>query len=173
MTTSAGRAKTETNFHILSITVPHVSLKHGPKSGSQFAVFELKVEAHSSGQRLQWTHHRRYTDFVELHNKLTRYNFVDLPDLPAKRLLNNLSEHFLQQRREQLELYLQQTNCTSEASKCPSFMNFIGAVQFIDTSNADSREITSFPYTMRSGRYAGPGSKPAVGEDSCRVCAIS
>ena len=175
------------DFRILSITVPEVSLKRGPNGGSQFAVFELKVQAQSSGQPLQWKHHRRYTDFLELHNRLRRSNIHDLPDLPGKRLMGNLSEPFLQQRRVDLQIYLQNTMASSEASKCPSFMSFIGAVQFIDTSDQDNGEntMTDFPYTMRSGRYGeaqrGVGSKPSRRgsrrghkEDTCNgPCVIS
>ena len=161
------------DFSLLAITVPHVSLKRGSNGGSLFAVFEIKVEANCSGQRLQWTHHRRYTDFMELHRKLSQLGFAGLPELPGKRLMNNLAEQFLQKRRAQLESYLQQTTNSPEASTCPSFMNFIGAVQFIDTSEANRDDnMTNFPYAMRSGRYARTKPARATDVDTCKTCVI-
>lgn len=166
-------------FSIDCINVPTVSLKRkAVQSGSQFAVFELTVEATSSGSKLRWNVHRRYTDFTELHNKLVRSGINDIPDLPGKRMVGNYSSSFLEERRLQLEEYLKSICCNSpRAVSNIGFMNFIGAVQFIDQVKEDGEgNMTSFPYTFRSGRGAPrPDRHLAEQETICALgpCTIS
>jgi hypothetical protein len=164
-----------TEFQIELISIPSVSLKRkAAQSGSQFAVFELTVEATSNGSKLRWNVHRRYTDFEELHNKLVRSGINDIPDLPGKRMVGNYSTSFLEERRAQLEDYLRGACDSHRAVSNIGFMNFIGAVQFIDQVKEEGEgNMTSFPYTFRSGRYS-PHPTRQVEETTCIApCIIS
>lgn len=168
------------SFTIENITIPSVSLKRkAAQSTGQFAVFELTVEAVSNGARLRWTVHRRYTDFEELHNKSVRSGYPGLTDLPGKRLMGNLSPAFLDQRREELQAFIQATARCAEATRSASFMGFIGAVQFLDQPNAEalgsSEGMTAFPYAFRSGRYHNSRQSKPTDELSCRflLCTVS
>mmetsp|Transcript_24975 Transcript_24975/g.32540 ORF Transcript_24975/g.32540 Transcript_24975/m.32540 type:complete len:171 (-) Transcript_24975:213-725(-) len=163
------------DFKIDMISIPSVSLKRkAAQSGSQFAVFELTVEATSNSTKLRWNVHRRYTDFTELHNKLTRSGINDIPDLPGKRMVGNYSPSFLEERRAQLDDYLKGACDSHRAVSNIGFMNFIGAVQFIDQVKEEGDNMTSFPYTFRSGRYSPHSSKSVVEETSCHAgCTIS
>lgn len=54
----------------------------------------------------EWRVSRRYRDFHELHEKLVNYSIAkDL--LPKKKVIGNTSSKFIEQRREELQKYLQ------------------------------------------------------------------
>ncbi|XXQ35970.1 PX domain-containing protein [Plasmodiophora brassicae] len=57
------------------------------------------------GDATQWILDRRYSAFVELHRSLAR-KFGDLPSLPPKRILGNMDDVFVEERRQQLDRYL-------------------------------------------------------------------
>lgn len=162
-------------FKIGCINVPSVSLRRlgTSQSGSQFAVFALVVEATSGGSPLRWTVHRRYTDFTELHTKLSK-SYTDLPILPGKRVIGNFSAAFLDERRLQLQDYLRSLMSNERAVKSPGFMSFIGAVQFIDQVKGGGA-MTSFPYTFRSGRYAPRPTNSKSEDEPCQAakCTIN
>lgn len=55
---------------------------------------------------VEWTVSRRYRDFHDLHEKLVSYSIgKDL--LPKKKVIGNLNSKFIEQRREELQKYLQ------------------------------------------------------------------
>lgn len=156
-------------FKIECISVPSVSLRRGgpAQSGAQFSVFALVVEAISGGSPLRWTVHRRYTDFESLNNKLSK-SYNDLPALPGKRVVGNFSSAFLDERRLQLQDYLRNLLNEPRLVTSAGFMNFIGAVQFIDQVK-ESGAMTSFPYTFRSGRYAPRPANSKSEDEPCRA----
>jgi nischarin len=53
----------------------------------------------------EWTVLRRYRDFAELHEKLISFS-ISRDLLPKKRILGNMSREFVEQRREDLQKYL-------------------------------------------------------------------
>ncbi|KAG8193336.1 hypothetical protein JTE90_022966 [Oedothorax gibbosus] len=55
----------------------------------------------------KWTLSRRYKQFAELHEKMTKQFAVNKSLLPPKKLLGNRSEKFILQRQKELEIYLQ------------------------------------------------------------------
>jgi hypothetical protein len=63
----------------------------------------------------------------------------------------------------------------SSASKSTSFMNFIGAVQFIDRVADEAKDtMTDFPYAFRSGRYNQPKPRHEKSDVvTCRVTSCS
>lgn len=48
----------------------------------------------------------RYNDFAELHDKLVSENYVKKDILPPKKLIGNKCEAFVEKRRLNLEIYL-------------------------------------------------------------------
>ncbi|CAN7937208.1 unnamed protein product, partial [Ixodes hexagonus] len=75
----------------------------GTEHGEGFTVYIIQV----SVAPYRWTTKHRYSDFKELHDKLTANFHVDKALLPPKKLFGNQSEAFVQQRQAELEHYLQ------------------------------------------------------------------
>lgn len=75
----------------------------GTEHGEGFTVYIIQV----SVAPYRWTAKHRYSDFKDLHDKLTASYHVDKALLPPKKLFGNQSEAFVQQRQAELEHYLQ------------------------------------------------------------------
>ncbi|XP_056129521.1 nischarin [Lampris incognitus] len=75
----------------------------------------------------KWTTKHRYSDFHELHEKLTAENKVDKHLLPPKKILGKNSRSLVERRQKDLEVYLQ-TLLTSFPTAAPKalscFMHF-------------------------------------------------
>lgn len=80
-----------------SISIPKVNLVDG------IAYYKIYVTCFN---KCEWTVLRRYRDFLSLHEKLLNYSVTkDL--LPKKKVIGNTNAKFMEQRREDLEKYLQ------------------------------------------------------------------
>ncbi|XP_067854712.1 nischarin isoform X2 [Heptranchias perlo] len=64
-------------------------------------IIEVKVGNH------QWTVKHRYSDFHELHEKLTAEKRIDKNLLPPKKIIGKNSKTFVEKRQKELEVYLQ------------------------------------------------------------------
>uniref|UniRef100_UPI00398EAF81 nischarin isoform X4 n=1 Tax=Pristiophorus japonicus TaxID=55135 RepID=UPI00398EAF81 len=64
-------------------------------------IIEVKVGNH------QWTVKHRYSDFHELHEKLTAEKKIDKNLLPPKKIIGKNSKTFVEKRQKELEVYLQ------------------------------------------------------------------
>ncbi|XP_072928795.1 nischarin isoform X7 [Hemitrygon akajei] len=64
-------------------------------------IIEVKVGNH------QWTVKHRYSDFHELHEKLTAGKKIDKNLLPPKKIIGKNSKTFVEKRQKELEVYLQ------------------------------------------------------------------
>ncbi|XP_072137066.1 nischarin isoform X1 [Mobula birostris] len=64
-------------------------------------IIEVKVGNH------QWTVRHRYSDFHELHEKLTAGKKIDKNLLPPKKIIGKNSKTFVEKRQKELEVYLQ------------------------------------------------------------------
>ncbi|XP_032893178.1 nischarin isoform X2 [Amblyraja radiata] len=64
-------------------------------------IIEVKVGNH------QWTVKHRYSDFHELHEKLTAGKKIDKNLLPPKKIIGKNSKSFVEKRQKELEVYLQ------------------------------------------------------------------
>ena len=114
--------------------------------------------------------HRRYNDFTKLSQDLRSEGFNDLPQLPSKTVVSNLSTKFLEGRRESLELFLTGLVDLPRCSSSNAFMQFIGAELLFDKKTGP---IESFPYAYRSGRpMNSPHSRKKRGEEECSRCLI-
>ncbi|XP_075153851.1 uncharacterized protein LOC142227283 [Haematobia irritans] len=92
-----------TNF---LITIPNVKLnksKHGPSSG--FHLYEIHI---TMKQNLEhWSLWRRYSDFNKLHKSLLKtHPWVSTVEFPPKKRFGNMNSRFVEERRQQLQIYL-------------------------------------------------------------------
>ncbi|KAH8404363.1 hypothetical protein KR222_005337 [Zaprionus bogoriensis] len=101
------------------ITIPHVKLVKSPRSGSHY-VYEINV---TMRQRLEhWTLFRRYSEFNKLHKSLLRtHPSIAAIEFPPKKHFGNMKLVFVEERRQQLQIYLLnviETLPQVEACKC-------------------------------------------------------
>ncbi|KAH6843029.1 PXA domain-containing protein [Chaetomium sp. MPI-CAGE-AT-0009] len=79
------------------------------EDGKEVAFYAIEV-SRNAGERMpaaMWVVHRRYSEFLELHQKLrSRYPSVRNLDFPRRRVVMKLQSDFLQKRRVGLEKYL-------------------------------------------------------------------
>ncbi|KAH6640553.1 PXA domain-containing protein [Chaetomium tenue] len=79
------------------------------EDGKEVAFYAIEV-SRNAGERMPaaiWAVHRRYSEFLELHQKLrSRYPSVRNLDFPRRRVVMKLQSDFLQKRRVGLEKYL-------------------------------------------------------------------
>ena len=79
------------------------------EDGKEFALYAIEV-SRNAGERMPaatWVVTRRYSEFLELHQKLrSRYPSVRNLDFPRRRVVMKLQSDFLQKRRAALEKYL-------------------------------------------------------------------
>lgn len=80
-----------------SITIPTVTLIDNK------AFYNINVTCFHN---CEWTIQRRYSDFDNLNDKLVNYS-ISKDLLPKKKVLGNLNAKFIEQRREDLQKYLQ------------------------------------------------------------------
>ena len=77
--------------------------------GKEFALYVLQV-SRNAGEKMPaatWMVTRRYSEFLELHQKLrTRYPSVRNLEFPRRRMVMKLQSEFLKRRRQALEKYL-------------------------------------------------------------------
>lgn len=79
------------------------------EDGKEFALYVIEV-TRNAGERMPaatWVITRRYSEFLELHQKLrSTYPSVRNLDFPRRRMVMKLQSEFLQKRRAALEKYL-------------------------------------------------------------------
>lgn len=80
-----------------SITIPAVDII------DSISFYQIKITCFHN---IEWTVLRRYRDFHELHEKLLNYS-ISRDLLPKKKVIGNLSAKFIEQRRDDLQKYLQ------------------------------------------------------------------
>lgn len=79
------------------------------EDGKEFALYVVEV-SRNAGEKMPaatWVITRRYSEFLELHQKLrSRYPSVRNLDFPRRRVMMKLQSEFLRKRRQALEQYL-------------------------------------------------------------------
>ncbi|XP_017866114.1 PREDICTED: nischarin [Drosophila arizonae] len=83
-----------------TVTIP----KYSVESSAGITYYDIKVRVGN----VDWFVERRYRDFAQLHDKLVEDISISKKLLPPKKLVGNKQPAFLEQRREQLETYLQE-----------------------------------------------------------------
>ncbi|GFN84539.1 hypothetical protein PoB_001104500 [Plakobranchus ocellatus] len=76
---------------------------HSAEQTEQFTLYVITVSVGS----YSWTVKHRYSEFHELHEKLTASYKLDKTLLPPKKIFGNQSESFIKKRQRELEIYLQ------------------------------------------------------------------
>ncbi|XP_034474799.1 sorting nexin-29 [Drosophila innubila] len=86
------------------ITIPQVKLVKSHRSGSHY-VYEIHI---TMRQRLEhWTLFRRYNEFNKLHKSLLRtHPNISSIEFPPKKHFGNMNLVFVEERRQQLQIYL-------------------------------------------------------------------
>ncbi|KAM8716131.1 hypothetical protein ACLKA7_003074 [Drosophila subpalustris] len=86
------------------ITIPQVKLVKNHRSGSHY-VYEVHI---TMRQRLEhWTLFRRYSEFNKLHKSLLRtHPSINSIEFPPKKHFGNMNLVFVEERRQQLQIYL-------------------------------------------------------------------
>ncbi|XP_018793554.1 PREDICTED: nischarin [Bactrocera latifrons] len=82
----------------------HVTIPKYIESSTGVVYYDIKVRVH----QVEWLVERRYRDFAQLHDKLVDEIAISKKLLPPKKLVGNKNPAFLEQRREQLEKYVQE-----------------------------------------------------------------
>lgn len=93
----------------------------GTETRDGFTVYVIQVTV----SPYRWTAKHRYSEFKELHEKLTSCFHVDKGLLPPKKLFGNTSESFVQQRQAELEHYLQTLVHQFSARLPPALLRFL------------------------------------------------
>ncbi|XP_065357592.1 sorting nexin-29 [Calliphora vicina] len=91
-----------TNF---LITIPHTKLhKSKPATGS-FHLYEIHITMRQNLEH--WSIWRRYSDFNKLHKSLLKtHPSVSSVEFPPKKRFGNMNLKFVEERRQQLQIYL-------------------------------------------------------------------
>ncbi|KNC22825.1 hypothetical protein FF38_08060 [Lucilia cuprina] len=91
-----------TNF---LITIPHTKLhKSKPATGS-FHLYEIHITMRQNLEH--WSIWRRYSDFNKLHKSLLKtHPSVSSVEFPPKKRFGNMNIKFVEERRQQLQIYL-------------------------------------------------------------------
>ncbi|KAI8040039.1 hypothetical protein M5D96_007464 [Drosophila gunungcola] len=84
-----------------TVTVPKFTNEN---SSGGVTYYDIKLRV----GKVEWLVERRYRDFAQLHDKLVGEISISKKLLPPKKLVGNRQPAFLEQRREQLETYLQE-----------------------------------------------------------------
>ncbi|KAL2262731.1 hypothetical protein VTK26DRAFT_269 [Humicola hyalothermophila] len=116
------------------------------EDGKEFALYAIEV-SRNAGERMPaatWVVMRRYSEFLQLHQKLrSRYPSVRNLDFPRRRVVMKLQSEFLQKRRVALEKYLSELLLLPEVCRSRELRAFLSqrvitAAQ--DQGSADGEE---------------------------------
>lgn len=98
------------------ITVP----RHVDINGTTFYDIQIAV-----GPSISWTVQRRFREFVDLNDKLVSGHSISRDLLPPKKVLGNRGATFLQQRRGDVEIYLQKVLKFLQLVMCRELVEFL------------------------------------------------
>lgn len=96
--------------------------------GKEYALYAIEV-SRDAGEKMPaatWVVTRRYSEFLELHQKLrSRYPSVRNLDFPRRRMVMKLQSEFLQKRRDALEKYMRELLLLPEACRSRDLRAFL------------------------------------------------
>lgn len=143
------------------------------EDGKEVAFYAIEV-SRNAGERMPaaiWIVHRRYSEFLELHQKLrSRYPSVRNLDFPRRRVVMKLQSDFLQKRRIALEKYLSELLllpdvCRSRDLRAFLSQSVIAAAQGPTSSDPDSNKkdmMTRLYHSVADGMEDILGSIPVL-----------
>ncbi|KAI0997913.1 hypothetical protein K3495_g10277 [Podosphaera aphanis] len=98
------------------------------EDGKEFAIYVIEVQRQAGEQipAAVWTITRRYSEFLEMHQKLReKYASIRNLEFPRRRMVMKLQPDFLYKRRIALEKYLRQALLIPEVCRCRELRTFL------------------------------------------------
>lgn len=116
-------------LNYFSVSVPRVLLQKTTRK--KFYAYEIHIIPTHGGD--EWTVLRRYSDFFRLHRKYQKDNIsVKTLDFPPKKKFGNFDAHFVEQRRQRLQVYLRHLiTVLPEVSSCTTRSQLEGMFPFL------------------------------------------
>ncbi|KAI5866242.1 PXA domain-containing protein [Durotheca rogersii] len=113
------------------------------EDGKEFALYVVEVQR-DAGEKMPaatWIVTRRYSEFLELHQKLRdRYPSIRNLDFPRRRMVMKLQSDFLRKRREALERYLRQLLLLPDVCRSRDLRAFLSQSVITQGEDLMSRE---------------------------------
>ncbi|KAI0602126.1 PXA domain-containing protein [Biscogniauxia sp. FL1348] len=111
--------------------------------GREFALYVVEVQR-NAGEKMPaatWIVTRRYSEFLELHQRLRhRYPSVRNLDFPRRRMVMKFQNEFLRKRREALERYLQELLLLPDVCRSRDLRAFLSQSVITEGEDLVSRE---------------------------------
>lgn len=90
-------------YNYFSVSVPRVLLQRTQRK--KYYAYEVHIIPTHGGD--EWTLLRRYNEFYKLHKHFQKDNVaIKTLDFPPKKKFGNMDAHFVEQRRQRLQVYL-------------------------------------------------------------------
>lgn len=87
------------------ITIPHTKLHKANHATGSFHLYEIHITMRQNLEH--WSIWRRYSDFNKLHKSLLKtHPIVSSVEFPPKKRFGNMNIKFVEERRQQLQIYL-------------------------------------------------------------------
>lgn len=102
-------------------------------TGQLYTVYRIEVYHDGCWNRIE----KRYNDFYQLHKEMKK--ICPTPKFPPKKMMRNLSNTVIEERRSQLENYLQQL--IRNESTQPNIFQFLSLSQVETKSNSQWNQI--------------------------------
>ncbi|KAA8908447.1 PXA domain-containing protein [Sphaerosporella brunnea] len=99
----------------------------GNENGQEYALYIIEVQR-EGGEQLpaaQWIVARRYSEFLQLHQQLKRFESVRDLEFPRRRVVLKLQRDFLEKRRMALERYIKSLLLIPEVCRSREFRAFL------------------------------------------------
>ncbi|KAI5922791.1 PXA domain-containing protein [Camillea tinctor] len=113
------------------------------EDGKEFALYVVEVQR-NAGEKMPaaaWIVTRRYSEFLELHQRLRhRYPSVRNLDFPRRRMVMKFQNEFLRKRREALERYLQELLLLPDVCRSRDLRAFLSQSVITEGEDLVSRE---------------------------------
>ena len=91
-----------TNF---LITIPHTKLQKSKHTSGSYHLYEIHITMRHNLEH--WSLLRRYSEFYKLHKSLLKtHPCVSSVEFPPKKRFGNMNSKFVEDRRQQLQIYL-------------------------------------------------------------------
>ncbi len=139
--------------------------------GKEYAVYMVEVQRKAGEQMpaATWAITRRYSEFLDLHNKLReKYASVRHLEFPRRRMVLKLQNDFLQKRRQALEKYLQELLRLPDVCRSRDLRSFLSqsaiAPGVDNLGNLDDKQdmITRFYNSVTDGMEDILGNIPVL-----------
>ncbi|KAK5653368.1 hypothetical protein OQA88_9060 [Cercophora sp. LCS_1] len=140
------------------------------EEGKEYAIYAIEV-SRNAGEKMPaatWVIQRRYSEFLELHQKLrSSYPSVRNLDFPRRRMVMKLQNDFLQKRRQALEKYLSELLLLPDVCRSRDLRAFLSQSvinpQGFDPSKEDKKDMITRLYdSVTDGMEDILGSIPVL-----------